>query len=213
MIELKIQKREILGKEVKKLRRKKLIPGVIYGNDYKNQNIQLDEDLFLKILPKCGFNKPLSLELEGKKIKVFIKTLSKENNGKIQHIDFFHLQAHHKMKVDIPIKLVGENILVERGGVLVTGLSQITIECLPEEIPSGIEVNLDKVQSFSEQVTVGDIEFSENIRVLSPAGSMIFLISEIKAEEEEEETEGEEEGEGTEEKSEDEKTDEKKTAE
>jgi large subunit ribosomal protein L25 len=89
-----------------------------------------------------------------------------------------------KLRANVTIDLVGESPAVkELNGVLVSGIEEIEVECLPQDLPERIMVDVSSLTEFGATVHVRDIKLSENIRVLTDLDEVVAIITAPEAEE------------------------------
>lgn len=133
----------------KALRRKGIIPGVIYGKDLSpSLNIQVEKNDLVKFLHQSAHVFEVQIG-EGEKYLVNLDRIDRDPLGtEILHISFHNLARGQKTVVHLPIVLEGEAVGVKAGGVLNQILNEVNIEGLPKDIPetigldvSGLEVN------------------------------------------------------------------------
>ena len=195
---LKAEKREELkGSNPRKILAAGYLPAIIYGPGAKNLNIKLNHQNFLKVFNIAGESQVIGIELDGKIIQVLTHRVQKDPiTDKIIHVDFYQFKKDHKFQVDIPIKFIGESVAVkEGGGILVTALDSIVVECLYADLISEIEVDLSILKEINDSIHVSDINLGENIRIVTSSEQAIVTVKAVKVEEEveaAEEAEGEE---------------------
>jgi large subunit ribosomal protein L25 len=130
--------------DLAKLRKDGFIPAILYGSETEPVNITLDRAEFMKHYKK-SFG-----ELVFYEIKVGPKnyhTLMKERqihpvSREILHIDFMVVQHHQKLEIDVPIKFVGTALGTKEGGILDIVHRTLKIQCLEEDIPEDIIVDI-----------------------------------------------------------------------
>ncbi len=186
----------------RKLRQDGKIPGVIYGPGHEPVPLSVNERDFNRVIYKA----------QGEQV---IFTLNLKNNGdsreqlavvkevqrhpvsdRIRHIDFYAISAEQKVKVEVPIKIVGKAKGIEfHGGVLETLERTLTISCLPFDIPREIEVDITELD-VGDALHVSDLTPPEGIKFMDPPETTIVTVVggavEEPEEEEVEELEGEE---------------------
>src|SRR3989344_3637774 len=72
MLILSAKIRKDLGKKAKALRKKGILPAVLYGPKIKNQALEVELKAFEKIYKDAGENTLISLELQGAKEKYLV---------------------------------------------------------------------------------------------------------------------------------------------
>ena len=116
---------------------------------------------------------------------------------KILHVDFYKVNLSEKVKVQVPVEIVGESEAVEtKVGLLLTPVSEVEVEALPADLPEKIEVNIENLKEVGDTITIGDIKLSDKIEILSDAELVVasigeFVTKEMEAAEAEAEAEAE----------------------
>ncbi len=190
-VELKANKREELGKKTKKLRAQGLVPAVVYGRKFKSTAIAIPlKEFDMKVLrSEAGLNLIFTLKLseDGKGKSVPVITYNVQRNpltDEIIHLDFKHVIMDEAIKAEVPVELIGLPIGVkEGGGVLVHGLREIEVKCLPGDIPDKFEIEVSALE-INNSLHVSDLEISKKVEVLVPLEEMIANVSPPTKEEE-----------------------------
>ena len=72
------------------------------------------------------------------------------------------------LRLEVPLHFVGLAPAIDRhGGVLVTALDHISVEALPTEVPSFIEVDVSGLEEIDQSLHVSDLKIPEGTTVLS----------------------------------------------
>ncbi len=212
---LKAEKREKLGSNnTKRLLKSGFLPIVVYGPDKKNIDLQIQYSEFIKAYKEAGENTIISLDVDDKKIHVFIHDVQVNPlNNTIVHADFYQFSKDHKLKSEVPIHFIGESLAVkEKGGILLKDTDHIEVECLPNDMPHFIEVDLSKLEDINDIIYVSDLKVDKNVQILSGLDQVIASVQAVREEkvEEVEAPKAEEEKENSEETEEKEESQEKK---
>ena len=190
VLTLLASKREILGKKTRFLRRQGITPTHLFGHDLKSLSLQCDTAKLQRIMAQAGRTRPISLEIEGDKQPrgVFIREIQRaEPSGQLLHVDFYQVRKTEKMRVDVPIVLVGEApAMKEKGRILTRGVTSLGIECLPDKLPPQVEVDLSSLEELEQAIYVRDITLSPDITVFTASDQMVVKVSEVHVEKEEE---------------------------
>lgn len=177
---LKVEKRKIVGKQVKKLRRDGILPGNVYGKDLKSTSVQVLFKDFEAVFKEAGETGLVDLELDGKTIPVLIHNLQTDFRGTPLHADFFQVNLKEKVKTMVPIEIVGEpKAVTEKIGILMNIMSEVEVEALPENLPEKIEVNVEHLTNIDEQITVADLKTPEGVEILSDKEQVVSKIGEL----------------------------------
>lgn len=180
-LKLSVEKRKILGKKIKKLRREGILPANVYGKNIKSQAVQVPYKDFEKVFKEAGETGLVDLELDGKIIPVLIHNLQIESLTRTPlHADFFQVNLKEKVKTMVPLVIVGEPKAVsEKIGLLLQPLSEVEVEALPEELPENIEVNVEHLAAIDEQITVADLKKPAGVEILTDPDQVVVKIAEL----------------------------------
>ena len=156
------------------------VPAVIYGHKVKNANLTVDSKSFTNIYRKAGETTVLDLQIEGESAdrNVLIHDVAVDPvRGQIIHVDFYEVKKGEKIKTHIPLVFDGESPAVKSdGGVLVKNIYKIEIEALPKDLPHEIVVDISKLITFSDTVTIADLAISEGVKVFADAKEVVAKV-------------------------------------
>ena len=197
-IVIQAEKRTVKGKKVSTLRREGILPGIIYGKIGKKFMdpimVQMDLHSSSQIIKTLTQSSLVRIEVEGKQYPVVLREIQKDIiYGTLRHVDFMALDLSQKLQTSVPIELVGEAPAASNlSFVVMTGISELEIECLPQDMPERIEVDAGSLVDTDSVILVKDLKLSDNIDILTPEDEMIAGVTYVVIEEEpEEEAEGE----------------------
>src|SRR3989338_5055547 len=107
--------------------------------------------------------------------------------GHVIHVDFHAVTLTEQIRVKIPVVLVGEPVGVKQdGGVLEQFLRELEVECLPTEIPEGVEVDVTAMK-IGDTMHVRDLIPPKHAQLLSDPAGAIASVQQPKVEKPEEE--------------------------
>lgn len=202
-MELSANKREILGKKVRFLRRQGVTPVHLFGHNIEPVPLQCDTAQLKHVLARAGRTGIVSLKLEkAKRLRnVMVREVQREpRTGELLHVDFYQVRMDEKIRVEVPIVLVGEAPALKfKENFLTHELNSLTIECLPDEIPSRVELDLSVLTDEDQAIHVKDITLHDGIDVFNNPEQLVVKISTGFIEKEEEEVRAEVEAEAPEE--------------
>lgn len=177
---LKVEKRKVLGKEVKKLRRNGIVPGNVYGKNIKSEAVQAGLKEFSDVYKEAGETGLVDLDLEGKIIPVLIHNVHKDFRRNVLHADFFQVNLKEKVKTMVPLEIIGEpKAVVDKIGLLMNILSEVEVEALPEELPEKIDVNVEHLANIDDQITVADLKTPVGVEILTDTTQVVSKIGEL----------------------------------
>ncbi len=181
---LKVEKRKVLGKQVKKLRRDGITPGNVYGKDIKSTAVQAPTKEFMAVYKETGETGLVDLELDGTNIPVLIQNVYTNFRGMVLHADFFKVNLKEKVKANVPLEIIGEpKAVTEKIGILMNIIAEIEVEALPEELPEKVEVNVEHLANVDDQITVADLKIPAGVEVLTDPGQVVSKIEELVSKE------------------------------
>jgi len=182
------EKRDVIGKKVKVLRREGKLPAVIYGHGIDPISIVLDARSSSRTLAGASSSTLITIELEGKQYPTLVreKQLDYIRNSLI-HVDFMAVSMTEKITASVGVRVEGEAPAVkEFGAILVTGLTELEVECLATDLPESFTVDVSGLAEISAGLYVRDVVAPEGVEILSDPEEMIVVATAMAAEEEEE---------------------------
>jgi large subunit ribosomal protein L25 len=191
-LDLEVQKRTgvINTSSAKVLRFKGQIPGIVYGRGMQPLPISVDALKFKKALStEAGDNVIIMLNVsDGDKVTsypVITKDLQIDPlTDKLVHVDLYHIDLEVAIETSVPVILVGEATGVKSdGGILLHGMREIKVSCLPLNIPAGFEVDVTPLK-IGDSRHVSDLAQVEGVKILSPMEEMIATVTPPAKEEE-----------------------------
>lgn len=190
---LKAEKREIKGRKVKNLRLKGIIPAVLYGKDFENIVLALDEKEFNKVYTKAGSSTIVDLEIGDDTHKILIHEPQMDAvTDKYIHVDLYKVNMKQEIHTEIPLEFVGVSPAVaDLEGNLITNKDALEVKCLPDKLVSNIEVNISVLKTFDDIIKVGDLTIPEGIEIQADAEEIVAQVTPPRSEEELEEMESE----------------------
>lgn len=186
-LELKAEVRQITGKQVAQLRRQGYVPAVIYGNNLENDLIQIEAKALRKVLAQAGTHQLIALQVGNKRPRM---TLARELQidsikRSYLHVDFYAVNMKEKVTAQVPVVFEGVSPAVkDLDGILVHGMTELEIECLPADLIAAIEVNIEGLVELGDMITVADLKVPSSITVLSDPESMVAKVEAPRIEEE-----------------------------
>lgn len=180
-IELEVANREILGKKVKHLRRQGITPVHVFGHGIKSLALQCNTSELEQVLAQAGYTALVNLKLdkEKKPRTVVVREFDRDwRRGKLLHVDFYQIKMTEKIRLEVPVVLVGEApALKSKDNMLEHELETLSVECLPAKIPDGIEIDISSFIEPGQAIRVKDIAVDKDITVLNDPELVVAKIS------------------------------------
>lgn len=185
---LSVKDREVFGKKVKKLRKEGLLPGNIYGHDFKSTAVQMPTKEFTDVFEKAGHSGVVELKLDSKTIPTLIHEVTRDHiTHDFLHVDFYKVNLKEKVKAVVPVILVGEpQAVTEKLGLLMHSLNEVEVEALPTDLPENIEVDVTSLAQVGDTIKVADLKVPGEVTVVTDAEHEVARIAELVSHEAEE---------------------------
>ena len=177
---LTAQIRQKTGKGVaRSLRRNDMVPAVLYARVNQPRLPWAIRTLRRCLIPKAVNMRSLissSSGSDGADRMALIKDYEVDPiSGKLIHVDLMEVALNEKVKIPVAVHITGASIGVKEGGIFQYGIRQLEIECLPNQIPDSIEVNISALK-VNESLHVRDIKLAEGIRILTDPDATVATI-------------------------------------
>ena len=182
---LDAESRDVIGKQVKALRRQGKLPGILYGRSMQPTPIMMDLRDATRILLQLAPSALVTVVLAGEKHLALVREKQRDFiRGTLKHIDFQTVSMKEKLRVNVIIDLVGLAPAVKDfNGVLVEGLTEVEVECFPQDLPSKISVDISGLKKIGDSITVRDLIMPPNVESLDNPDEMIVIVTAQAAEE------------------------------
>ncbi len=186
VVEAQARQDESRGKnEARRLRASGRIPGVLYGAKKNTVAVSLDPKQISRILQsETGHNTIFDVHVGNEKARVMIVDWQHDPmHGKLLHIDLKRIAMDEKIRVQVPIHLVGEAEGVKtQGGILDQVLREVEVECLPSDIPSHIDADVTSLV-FGTVLRVSDLPHAGSLKFITDESQTVAHITSVKEEE------------------------------
>ena len=171
--------------DARRVRRDGKIPAVVYGAGKQALTVSVDPRQVSRILhSETGHNTVFDLALDGERTKAMIVDWQYEPiKGSLLHIDLKRIAMDQKLRVNVPIELVGEPAGVkQQGGILEQIAREVEVECLPGDIPNAIELSVSELV-FGTVLRISDLPKNDKVKYISDPDQPVAHIITIKEEE------------------------------
>jgi len=186
-LKLTAEKRTILGRKAKTLRREGILPANIYGKKVKSLAVQTDLKSFLVAFKKTGETSVVELKVKGEKKSrpVLIHNVQFDPvSDQPLHADFYQVDLKEKVTTEVPIELVGESPAAkEKIGILIQPLTEVEVEALPTELPDKLELDISGLKDVGNAVTVTDLKVAKGVKVLTSEKEILAKVEPLAKEE------------------------------
>jgi large subunit ribosomal protein L25 len=174
---LKAEKRTVVGKQVKQLRRAGRLPGVIYGYNFEPTAISLDSHESQLVIPHLTSSSIVNIDLGGKLIPALVREEQKNYiKNVLTHVDFLAISMTEKIRAQVSLHFSGlAPAIKEFNAAIVNNMASIEVEALPNDLPERIEVDLSVLAKLGDSIHVRDLTIPEGVTLLTDADEMVAV--------------------------------------
>jgi large subunit ribosomal protein L25 len=163
------------------LRRQGIVPGVVYGPSIESTPIAIARKdlraLFAKITRSSRITLSIAGEKKPREMDVFVKVIDYDPvTDEPVHVDFYHPDTKHPLKLNVPVKIVGEAIGKKSGGVLNVQFNDIPVHGMPKDIPHLITIDVSALD-LGEAIHIADLDFGNVEPMLPPERVVVMVIA------------------------------------
>jgi len=171
------------------LRAEEKLPAIVYGPGRQSYAVEVSaKEIPLLFLRTVGKNSLLTMSVTGEDGKVtdstvMFKEVQREPvKGRFQHVDFYHIDPAHPIKLRVPVVLEGVPAGVrEKGGILSHPTRTLRVRCLPADIPSEIKVDVSKMD-VDESLLLQDYTPPKGVTFLGDPHTVLALVTVVEEE-------------------------------
>jgi large subunit ribosomal protein L25 len=174
-IEINARKREAQGTGAsRRLRRAGGVPGIVYGGAGQAVQIELNHKELYQHLTNEKFHASiLSLKLDGNAEDVLLRAFNMHPwKGHVQHIDFQRVSKDRKVHMKVPLHFINAELspgVKEQGGIANHVLNELDITCLPDDLPTFIEVDMGHL-TIGHSVHVNELKLPKGVEAVVHKG-------------------------------------------
>ncbi len=184
-ISIQATRRTVTGKQVGTLRRAGKLPAVLYGRHLAATPITLDLRDASKVLASMTSSSLVNIDLEGETHSALVR--EKQRNfitGVLLHVDFQAVSLTEKLRTTVSIELTGlAPAIKDFNGVVVTNVNEVEVECLPQDLPERIIVDVSGLAKIGDAIFVRDLKVDSKVTVLENPDETVVIITAQIAEE------------------------------
>lgn len=185
---LKAQKREMVGRKVKKLRQAGNLPATVYGKKLESENLIISTSEFAGVYAVAGETGLIELVLDGDTKPVLVHHVQRDPvKDDVLHVEFHQVDLKEKVHAKVPVVLIGESpIVAQKAGVLLSLISEVEVEALPTDLPEKIEVDVSALTAVDQELKVADLQVPSGVTLLSDGAVGVVKVGELVSKEAEE---------------------------
>jgi large subunit ribosomal protein L25 len=182
---IEVQPREETGKNAnRRSRARGKIPAVVYGGGKESVSIEVDRKTLVDTMKGHGGENPIFLlKLGDKERHAMIRNMQIDPlSRQVIHIDFQRVLMDQKVRVAVPVELVGTSVGVKvDGGLLDFVTREVHVECLPGDIPKHLEADVTNLH-IGQHFEARDLQIPEGVVLLDELEKVIVSVGHGKLE-------------------------------
>lgn len=187
-LSIEAEPREAFGTNAsRRLRHAGRVPAVVYGDQGTSLPLIVDPKEILRVLHSgAGHNAIFTLEIKGKApARVMLRDWQLDPiHGDLIHVDMVRVGRDHRLRVKIPVHVTGEAKGVKlQGGVFEFVLREVEVECLPDDIPEHVTVDVTEL-TIGNNLRVSGLPLGPKVKVLTDPNRVVAHVVALKVEEE-----------------------------
>ena len=175
-----IEREERGANAARRLRRAGQVPAVVYGGDLEPLPIRVEARTVQRLLKASGENAVILLKLQGtdESRHSMVKDIQYDPlTGGLVHIDFLRVDMTQKVRVRVPVEIVGVPLGVKRdGGILDFVHREVEVECLPADIPERMELEVSELV-IGQHAEAGQVKVPDNVTLIEDRGRVLVSVS------------------------------------
>jgi large subunit ribosomal protein L25 len=180
MAETKLQAevRDGSGKgAARKLRASGRVPGVLYGQGQEPVSISVSSQELLHLFHASGGATMLvDLQIDGREHLAIPREVQRDHiHSRFIHVDFLAVNRNEKVTLSVEVHEIGEAPGVKLGGVVEHHLREVEVECLPSDVPEGIEADISGLE-LGDMLRVADLRPPSGVAILTDDDQPIISI-------------------------------------
>lgn len=195
-ITLKLSKREVVGKQVRALRRDGKVPAVIHNHGKDSIVVDAPFVDMTKVFEKAGKHHPVDLTVGSDKYLAIIRDVDLDpRKNTLRHVVFNAVRQNEKVQTEVPIHFEGDSAAEKAGLMLLPQLEVVEVEATPRNLPDQIILSVDSLAEVGDKIVVADLEAPEGVTIITDPEHPVVSVVETPAQvSEESESEGEDGG-------------------
>lgn len=161
------------------LRRAGKVPAVIYGHGRAAEPLAVDAVALGRLLERIAPESTIvELTVNGNMVKTLIREVQRHPlKPGILHVDFYEVHADEKIRLEVPVHLVGVPEGVRnQGGVLDQVLRTVEVEVLPADIPERVELDVTALM-IGKSLHISDLLIPKAEILLDPTLTVCTVVA------------------------------------
>jgi large subunit ribosomal protein L25 len=146
----------------------------------------LDAHIAAVALAKVTSSSLVTIDVEGTEHLALVREKQRDYiKNQLLHVDFLAVSLTEKLRTTVPVHFIGLSLAVKDfNAVMVHNLEELEVECLPNDLPERIDVDISSLNRPGEGIRLRDVHVSDQVRLLGDPDTMVAVATFAKVEEE-----------------------------
>ena len=170
--EINAQPRTVQGSGAsRRLRHANKVPGIIYGGTTAPTMVEMDHNPLIIALRKESFHASvLTLKIGDVVETVLLRDVQMHPyKSLVLHVDFQRVDATHAIHQKVPLHFINGDVapgVKLSGGIVSPALNELDVSCLPQDLPSFIEVDLKDLKA-GQTIHVSQMTLPKGVKAIA----------------------------------------------
>jgi large subunit ribosomal protein L25 len=149
-------------------------------------NVTLDFHTASLVLGKLTSSSLVTIDLDGQEYPALVREKQRDYiKNRLLHVDFLAVSLTESLRASVAVNFVGVSPAVKDfNAVLVANLQSLEVECLPADLPEGIDVDISVLARPGDGIRVREVQVSDKVQILNDPDTMVAVATFAKVEEE-----------------------------
>jgi len=166
-ITIAVEKRDIIGKQVHKLRREGMVPANIYERGEASVALTAPLTILTKVYGEAGKHHPVEVSFDGKTKLAMIKDVDIHPvTGVIRHVAFHAVKQNETVEAEVPLIIPEDNPAHRKGLLVIQTTDTLRVKALPNSIPDEFVADVSKLEDAGDHLTVADITIPAGVELV-----------------------------------------------
>ncbi len=176
---LNAEKRDVVGKQVRALRRQGKLPAVIYGHGIEPLSISLNQREASRILPSLSASHLVVIKVDNQPHTTLVREKQRHPvKGHLIHIDFHEVSMTERLKAQVRLDFVGDSPAVKNyNGIIVVNMEELEVEALPGDLPDRLTINISTLENIGDSIHVRDIPLPSSVEMMEDPNEIIIVVT------------------------------------
>ncbi len=163
-----------------------MMPAVAYGQGGPATSLSVSQSDFLRLFRDAKYSALFDLSIDdAEPVKALIQDVQFHPvTMDMVHADFRLIRMDQPLEVSVPLHFEGESDAVKLGGTLLHVMEEARISCLPKDLPKSILVDVSRLKTLEDRITLGDLPLPAGVQLLQATEELVAAVEAPRSAEE-----------------------------